>query len=269
MRIGQNIQVVGDIKSGGTSNLFLAVDLFTGNRVAVKELKPGFFANEMVRQKFKEEANRYLYLQHPNIVRLKDFLDTGDTCYLVMEYIEGHDLSDYISKVSGPLPIYSIALIMNEVLSALEYAHKQNLIHLDIKPSNIMLTHDDRVKIIDFGIAHDKTKGKLQTVMGSPGYMSPEQISGEEINHLTDIYSIGITIFEMLSGHLPFRNCETKEALFHAIKTQELPEVTVSFETDLIHEQEINRILRKATAKNPSERFQNCVSLQTELLQFL
>ena len=269
MRVGPNLEIVESIKSGGTSNLFLAVDHYTGFPVAVKELKPGFFANEMVREKFKEEANRYLYLQHPNIVRLKDFIDTGETYYLIMEYIEGHDLSDYISTISGPLPIYSISLIMNEVLSALQYAHDQNMIHLDLKPSNIMLTRENRVKVIDFGIAHDKNKGKLQAIMGSPAYMSPEQIKGENIDHLSDIYSVGITIFELLSGFLPFRGGGTKEDLFEAIQQQELPEVKLCYEADLPQSGRINSILRRATAKKPIDRYQSCEELQFELIQFL
>jgi serine/threonine-protein kinase len=269
MLIGRNIQVIQSIKPGGTANLYLGVDLFTGHPVAVKELKPGFFKNEMVREKFLEEANRYLYLEHPNIVKLKDFIDKGDTQYLVMEYIDGHDLSDYVSNISGPLPLYSIALIMNEVLSAMDYAHDRNLIHLDLKPSNIMLTKEDRVKVIDFGIAHDKEKGELKTVMGSPSYMSPEQIEGKELDHRSDIYSLGITMYEMITGTLPFGDCDTKEELFNAIKTKPLPPVKLKYKADADFEHQINLILRKATFKDPNARYQSCEELQTDLLQFL
>jgi len=269
MIIDSHIQIVQSIKPGGTANLYLGVDLYSGQPVAVKELKPGFFKSEMVREKFLEEANRYLYLEHPNIVKLKDFIDKGDTQYLVMEYIEGHDLSDYVSKISGPLPIYNIALIMNEVLSALDYAHRQNLVHLDIKPSNIMLTNQDRVKVIDFGIAHDKEKGDIKTVMGSPSYMSPEQIQGGQVDHRSDIYSLGVTIYEMISGRLPFSDCDTKEELFEAIKTKPMPPVELKYQADEEFEHEINMILRKATFKDPNARYQSCEELQTDLLQFL
>jgi len=270
MFINDTIQIVQPIKAGGTSNLYLGIDMAFGNAVVIKELKPGFFKSEFVRDKFLEEANRYLYLSHPNIVKLKDFIDKGDTQYLVMEYIEGNDLSDYVSKISGPLPLYNIALLMNEVLSALQYVHKKDLVHLDIKPSNIMLTNDDRVKLIDFGIAHDKTAGNLKNIMGSPSYMSPEQLKeGVEIDHRSDIYSLGITIYELLTGKLPFSDCNTKEELFEAIKTRPVPMVKSLFHVDEENNLEINKIIQKATFKDPNARYQSCEELQTNLLKFL
>ena len=270
MFISDTIQIVQPIKAGGTSNLYLGIDMAYGNAVVIKELKPGFFKSEFVRAKFLEEANRYLYLSHPNIVKLKDFIDKGDTQYLVMEYIEGNDLSDYVSKISGPLPLYNIALLMNEVLSALSYVHKKDLVHLDIKPSNIMLTTDDRVKLIDFGIAHDRTVGNLQNIMGSPYYMSPEQLKeGADIDHRSDIYSLGITIFELMTGRLPFSDCETKEELFEAIKKRPIPRFKPLFHVDKEHDLEINKIIQKATYKDPEARYQNCEELQMDLLKFL
>jgi serine/threonine protein kinase len=207
MLIGRNIQVVQSIKPGGTANLYLGVDLYTGQPVAVKELKPGFFKNEMVREKFLEEANRYLYLEHPNIVKLKDFIDKGDTQYLVMEYIDGYDLSDYVSNISGPLPLYSIALIMNEVLSALDYAHDRNLIHLDLKPSNIFLSGKDmNVKLADFGTSQQLTKNYhfVHECMGTLFYISPEVCKGEPFNTKTDIWALGCILYEMCTNRKPF-----------------------------------------------------------------
>jgi serine/threonine-protein kinase len=270
MFINETIQIVQPIKAGGTSNLYLGVDMAFGNAVVIKELKPGFFKSEFVRDKFLEEANRYLYLSHPNIVKLKDFIDKGDSQYLVMEYIEGNDLSDYVSKISGPLPLYNIALLMNEVLGALNYVHKKELVHLDIKPSNIMLTNDDRVKLIDFGIAHDKTVGNIKNIMGSPSYMSPEQLKeGAIIDHRSDIYSLGITIYELLTGKLPFAYCSTKEELFEAIRTKPIPKVKPLFHVDEVYELEINKIIQKATFKDPESRYQSCEELQMDLLKFL
>ena len=264
-----NIELIQPIKAGGTANLFLGVDLFNGFPVAVKELKPGYFKSELVREKFLEEANRYLYLEHPNIVKLRDFIDQGDTQYLVMEFIEGNDLADYVSKISGPLPLYNVALIFNEILGAMQYVHSQELIHLDIKPSNIMLTNQDTVKIIDFGIAHAKTSGDLKSIMGSPTYMSPEQIEGEKVDHRSDIYSLGVTMFEIMTGKRPFGECKTKEELFDAIKRKNLPDVDPIFNIDREHTNEINEIIQKATAKNPDDRYQSCEELQIEFLQFL
>jgi serine/threonine protein kinase len=270
MFINETIQIVQAIKPGGTSNLYLGVDVASGIPVVIKELKPGFFKSKFVRDKFLEEANRYLYLSHPNIVKLKDFIDKGDSQYLVMEYIEGNDLSDYVSKISGPLPLYNIALLMNEVLGALNYVHAKDLVHLDIKPSNIMLTTDDRVKLIDFGIAHDKTAGNLKNIMGSPSYMSPEQLKeGASIDHRSDIYSLGITIYELLTGELPYNDCATKEQLFEAIRTRPIPKVNPLFKEDEGYDMEINKIIQKATFKDPEARYQSCEELQIDLLKFL
>lgn len=270
MFINETIQIVQPIKAGGTSNLFLGVDMAFGTPVVIKELKPGFFKSEFVREKFLEEANRYLYLSHPNIVKLKDFIDKGDTQYLVMEYIEGHDLSDYVTKISGPLPLYNIAILMNEVLSALQYVHQKDLVHLDIKPSNIMLTKDDRIKLIDFGISHDKTVGGPKNIMGSPSYMSPEQLmEGANIDHRSDIYSLGVTIYELLTGKLPFTNCQTKDELFDAIRNRPIPRVKPLFHVDEEHDLEINKIIQKATFKDPEARYQSCEELQMDLLKFL
>lgn len=269
MMVNAHIQIIKPIKQGGIANLYLGVDLFDGTQVAVKELKSGYFKNPEVRKKFIDEANQYLYLEHPNIVKLKDFIDKGNTQYLVMEFIDGHDLSDYVKKVSGPLPIFNIALLMNEVLSALSYIHRQNLVHLDIKPSNIMLSKDNRVKVIDFGIAHDTTQGGMKIIMGSPYYMSPEQIKGKSIDHRSDIYSVGITIFELLTGQLPFSDCKTNAELAEAINTKPLPRATTQYSADFMHEEKINSILHKATLKDPNARYQTCDELQTELLPFL
>jgi serine/threonine protein kinase len=264
-----NIQIIQPLNSGGTAEVFLGVDLNTGLPVAVKELKSSFFKSEFVRQKFIEEANQYLYLDHPNIVKLKDFIKNDDTHYLVMEYVEGKNLSDHISKVTGPIPIQNIALFLNEVLSAIAYVHKRGLIHLDIKPANIMLSDKNQIKVIDFGISHDSSKNDLESVMGSPSYMSPEQIDGINIDYRSDIYSLGITLYEMVTGKLPFSNCETREDMFLAIKQNLVPYVTVPYEFDRDFENKVNYIIQKATNKKPHERYASCEEFQLDLLEFL
>jgi eukaryotic-like serine/threonine-protein kinase len=264
-----NIQIIQPLNSGGTAHVYLGVDVYTGAPVAVKELKTSFFKSEFVREKFLEEANQYLYLDHPNIVKLKDFIKHDDTHYLIMEYVDGKNLSDHISKVTGPIPIQNIALILNEVLSALGYVHDKGLIHLDIKPSNIMLSDRNEIKVIDFGISHD-TKGKaMDKVMGSPSYMSPEQIEGKDIDFRSDIYSLGITLYEMVSGKLPFSNCESREEMFDAIKNNQIPYLEVPYDFDGQHEDKINQIIQKATRKELKARYQSCEEFQLDLLEFI
>ena len=264
-----NIELVQVLNTGGTATVYLGVDLFTGMPVAVKELKANMFKSEYVRNKFLEEANQYLYLEHPNIVRLHDFIITDESHYLVMEYVDGKNLFDYMSTVTGPLPMQNVALLFNEVLSALSYVHEKKLVHLDIKPSNIMLSTNNNVKLVDFGITLDKSNQNKEKMMGSPAYMSPEQILEEEIDHQSDIYSAGIAMYELIMGKLPFQKCETREELFEAIKNNEMPKIQANNLLDQDFEAEMNRIFRKATYRDKGLRYQNCEEFQLDIIQFI
>jgi serine/threonine-protein kinase len=264
-----NIELIQVLNSGGTATVYLGIDLYTGLPVAVKELKANMFKSDFVRKKFIEEANQYLYMDHPNIVKLKDFIVTEENHYLVMEYVDGKNLYDYMTTVTGPLPIQNVALLLNEVLSALSYVHDRNLIHLDIKPSNIMLSNSNSVKLVDFGISQDDKSTRSENPIGSPAYMSPEQVDGQEIDFQSDIYSTGISMFELLTGSLPFQSSETREELFQSIKTNKMPRLIANNELDLEHEEEMNRIFRKATNKNKKERYQSCEAFQLDIIQFI
>jgi serine/threonine protein kinase len=264
-----NIELVQVLNSGGTATVYLGVDLHTGEPVAVKELKANMFKSDFVREKFIEEANQYLYMDHPNIVKLKDFIITNENHYLVMEYVDGKNLYDYMTTVTGPLPMQNVALLLNEVLSALSYVHKRNLIHLDIKPSNIMLSTSNSVKLVDFGISQDNKSIQHDKPMGSPAYMSPEQVEGEKVDFQTDIYSTGIAMFELLTGRLPFNHCESRDELFHVIKLNKMPLLEANNSLDKAHENEMNRIFQKATKKNKKERYQSCEAFQLDIIQFI
>ncbi len=264
-----NIELVQVLNSGGTATVYLGVDLFTGEPVAVKELKASMFKSDFVREKFIEEANQYLYMDHPNIVKLKDFIITNDNHYLVMEYVDGKNLYDYMTTVTGPLPMQNVALLLNEVLSALSYVHERNLIHLDIKPSNIMLSTSNSVKLVDFGISQDDKSIKHDKPMGSPAYMSPEQVEGGKVDFQTDIYSTGIAMFELLTGRLPFHQCESREELFQAIKLNKMPSFEANNSLDKALEKEMNRIFQKATNKNKKERYASCEAFQLDIIQFI
>jgi eukaryotic-like serine/threonine-protein kinase len=264
-----NIELVQVINSGGTATVYLGIDLFTGHPVAVKELKANMFKSDFVRKKFIEEANQYLYMDHPNIVKLKDFIITNDNHYLVMEYVDGKNLYDHMTTVTGPLPLQNVALLLNEVLSALTYVHDRKLIHLDIKPSNIMLSNSNAVKLVDFGISQDKKSTVSEQPIGSPAYMSPEQVEDQTVDFQSDIYSTGITMFELLTGSLPFQSSETREELFQAIKTNKMPHLKANNSHDVVHEEEMNRIFRKATTKDKRQRYQSCEAFQLDIIQFI
>lgn len=261
-KIGENIQLVEQINEGGTANVFIGVNTWTGYPVAVKELKSNFFKSDFVRKKFKEEANRYLYLNHPNIVRLQDFIDAGDSQYLVMEFIEGHNLYEYQNNVTGPMPIQMASLLMSEALKALGFAHKNGVLHLDVKPSNIMLSDSNEVKVLDFGISQDIDEGATDKLLGTPNYMSPEQIKpGSKIDHRSDIYSAGVSLYELITGTPPYADCDDRSELFWAIESRPIPYIN--------GQGRINEIIQKATAKDKTKRYQDCDEFYIDLIELV
>lgn len=260
-KIGPNIELIEKLKEGGTANIYLGVNSWTGFPVAVKELKPNFFKNQFVRDKFQDEANLYLDLNHPNIVKLENYIDAGDKHFLVMEFIEGYNLSDYQNKFTGPMPVGMSALLCVEVLKALSFAHDRNVVHLDVKPANIMLSDSNEVKVLDFGISVDLSSQKVDKLLGTPSYMSPEQITGYGIDHRTDIYAMGITLYELITGRPPFHASNDRMELFSAIKNKPVPE--------LKSEPGINKIIQRATAKDKRERYQNCQEFINDLQVFI
>ncbi len=257
-KIGSNIELVEKLNEGGTAIVHLGVNTWTGVPVAVKELRGNYFKSDFVRNKFKAEANKYLYLNHPNIVKLHDFIEEGDSHYLVMELIEGYNLNEYQNQVTGPMPVSMAALLISETLKALGYAHNEGIVHLDIKPSNIMLSNDEQIKVLDFGISQDSEQGQSNKLLGTPSYMSPEQLGNDKIDHRTDIYSVGITLYELIVGRTPFMKSKNRDQLFDAIKNEPVPTIPES--------PKINAIIQKATAKLKVDRYQSCDEFYDELI---
>ena len=261
-KIGPNIELAEKINEGGTANVYIGVNTWYGYPVAVKELKSNYFKSEFVRDKFKAEANKYLYLTHPNIVKLHDFIDEGDSQYLVMEFIDGFNLNEYQNKVTGPMPVSMAALLMVEALKALAFAHKNGVIHLDVKPSNIMLSESEEIKVLDFGISQDIKEGQSNKLLGTPSYMSPEQIiPGADIDHRTDIYSAGITLYELITGRTPFAASRNREELFEFIRYKPVPTIEGN--------KQLNAIIERATAKLKENRYSSCEEFQNALMQLV
>lgn len=258
MLIAERYEAAEKLREGGTATIYLGVDNFKGERVAIKQLKPQFFKDKYMRAALKKEANRYLYLRHPNIVRLNDFIIEKGKHFLIMEYVEGQNLSEYLRNVTGPMPIGMAALLMSEVLSALNFAHQKNVAHLDIKPSNIMLSINDEIKVIDFGIAQVINDNGPERTMGTPSYMSPEQLPPSKgVNYLSDIYSCGITLYELITGHTPFKNAKSREELFEAIMKNNIPSI------GRVHG--INKVIAKAAAKKKESRYTTCDEFKSSL----
>lgn len=200
-------KVLKKLGEGGMGTVYLANDIMLERKVAIKVLNPLLTKESHFTERFRHEAKVQASLIHPNIVTLFNYFYEDDNYCMVMEYVDGTTLKQLISN-TGPLPEQKAIWILNQMLDAVGYAHKKGIIHRDIKPSNVLISEDNTVKILDFGIAkilQDKGLTKTGTKMGTIYYMSPEQIKAvKDIDHRTDIYSIGVTFYEMLSGKVPF-----------------------------------------------------------------
>ncbi len=238
------------IVQGGMGDVYLGVHESLGNRVAIKMLNPILSANDELRLRFKEEALALSKFSSPVIVQVITFSEQQEGTFLVMQYIDGITLDKYIAKKT--LNIEEIKGLFVQMLDAVELIHDKGIEHRDIKPSNFMVDERGHVTLIDFGIAkrldgrnHKLTKTGIQ--IGTPHYMSPEQVKIEDSDKRSDIYSLGVTLFEMASGKCPYDDTITYWDLQHKIVQDPLPELQNIF----------NNIIKKATAKIPVDRYQS------------
>ncbi|MCM1539075.1 MAG: Stk1 family PASTA domain-containing Ser/Thr kinase [bacterium] len=265
MMIGDRYEILEKIGTGGMSDVYKAKDHKLNRAVAIKILKQEFSENENFVSKFRVEAQAAAGLMHANIVNVYDVGEERDVYYIVMELVEGITLKKYIEK-KARLSVKEAVSIAIQVSLGIEAAHNNHIIHRDIKPQNIMISKEGRVKVTDFGIAKAATSNTITSnVMGSVHYTSPEQARGGYSDAKSDIYSLGITLFEMLTGRVPF-NGDTTVAI--AIKhIQEpmpsprdfVPEIPISVE----------QIVLKCTQKSPDARYQSMESLIEDLKRSL
>ena len=249
-----------EIGSGGMSRVYRATREGTDEVFALKAIRIENMAADFERR-LRREPEVQQGIGHDNIVRLIDWFRVRDEYFLVMEYVEGRSLSELIYRESGPLPFDRARGYMRQILRAVHHLHTLGIIHRDIKPSNVLIRHDDAVKLADFGIAKftwQQGQTKTQKGLGTPEYMSPEQARGTHIDHRSDIYSLGITFFEMLTARKPFARGEETPAAYveviQSILSKPLPDPR-SFQPGI--PAGAVRLLTKATAKDPSERFQS------------
>ncbi len=243
-----------ELGRGAMGAVFRARDNVLDREVAVKQLNMTLSGQEEYTLRFRQEAKALARLTHPNIVQVYDLIEDGGRFWMVLEYIDGGDLASYL-KEKGRLPIDEAAKIIIPVAEGLAFAHGQGIVHRDLKPANILLTRSREPKISDFGIAKLSQSTNLTqvgSVLGSPPYMSPEQCSGELVDTRTDIYALGITLYELLSGKRPFEG-ETSSVMAKQIIEQPKPlsEVLENIPPEL--ESLIFRMLAKRAAERPSE----------------
>jgi serine/threonine protein kinase len=261
--------VIREIGSGATSRVYLARDPFAEREVAIKVLLPGKGADpeteRMMHKSFMTEASLAGKLNHPHIVDIYDAVIEPERSYLVMEYVAGTTLEAH-SSVSNLLPVSKVVEIIFKCIRALEYAHNHGIIHRDIKPGNILLSKDGEAKVSDFGAAFQQRQGletSQMTGVGSPAYMSPEQIRMEKLNAQTDIYSLGVTMFRLLTGRLPYE-ASSYAGLTHAVLNT--PPPTPSTLRPTLPEL-LDKICLKAMAKEPAERYKSWLDFGKDLSQ--
>ena len=240
---------------GATGTVYLARDTFTGKEVALKTIEPEVFRDPefgtVYRSQFQNEASLAGKLRHPHIVAILDAVVQADSGYIAMEYVKGGDLSRHVTA-GNLLPIADVLQIAFKCCGALEYASKEGIIHRDIKPANLMIAEGTDVKISDFGAAYLRKSQVVQTAsMGSPNYMSPEQIEGAQLNFQSDMYSLGVVIYELLTGQKPY-TAPSFEALRQKIKSQD-PALPSKLRSDL--PKAIDGVVLRAIARKPEHRY--------------
>ena len=239
------------IGEGGMARVYEAEHVSLGLKAAVKVLAPSLALKGNIKERFRNEARIMASLNHSNIAKVIDYVEEGNTYAIIMELLEGESLSGII-KQKGALSRELAFDLMVKILKAFSYAHNRGLIHRDVKPSNIFITEDKNIKILDFGIAKmldtDSELTATGMIMGTPMYMSPEQVKDtKHIDQRSDIYSLGVMMYYMLTGKPPYHS---SYEITYKIVTEPLPKLSVS--------NALNTVIQKATEKEPENRFLSC-----------
>ena len=263
----QNYKILSPLGEGGMAKVFLAEHNLLGNNIAIKLLNKEFSHNDNIRKRFLAEAKSMARMSHPNIIKVSDLIDDGDTVAFVMEYVDGETLKECIDR-KGKLSDEEIKSIFSQMLEAVGYVHKQNLVHRDIKPSNFMIDPEGKVKLMDFGIAKTTDSNSAEYTqtgtgmqMGTPMYMSPEQITEtKSVTFQSDIYSLGVVLWQMVTGEKPY---DTKTLstfqLQMKIVQEELPKTNTKWDP----------IIEKSTIKFVAERFQSSSFILKKISSFI
>ncbi|MHC1785067.1 MAG: protein kinase [Anaerolineaceae bacterium] len=265
--LGNRYQLLQTLGTGGTAVVYQAKDLMLERLVAIKVLRQDFSKDKAFRERFHQEAKAAANLSHPNIVTVHDFgLDAG-RLFIVMEHISGTDLKSSL-KQSGRYPVQDAINIMIQACAGIGYAHRAGIVHCDVKPHNILVSNDNRLKVTDFGIARALASihpdEKSDVVWGSPQYFSPEQASGAAPSPASDVYSLGVILYELLTGQLPFiSNDPTELARMHREVIPVSPrKITPSIPPAL------EQIVMKVLSKEPSSRYRTADQLGRVLTTF-
>ncbi len=258
-------EVIRELGQGAMGVVYQAKDPLIDRVVAIKTINLGLAqeGKEEYEGRFYQEAKAAGRLNHPNIVTIYDVGKSGDVAYIAMEFLQGRELRDIMND-AGLLPIDHVLDMVAQVASGLAYAHEYDIVHRDVKPSNIMVIRDGHVKITDFGIARMASAGvRTQTgmVLGSPKYMSPEQVMGKALDQRSDIFSLGVMLYEMLTGSAPFNGDNVNSIMYQTLNAAPALPSTIN---PLVPEM-LNFIVAKALAKGVDDRYQNAKDFAADL----
>lgn len=266
--LNNRYRLIEQIGSGGMAVIYKAQDMELGRLVTIKVLRPSLVSDPEFLMRFRREAQAAANLSHPNIVIVYDVGQDGPkTHFIVMEYVPGQDLKKLI-RARGVFSVEEALGIIIEVCKGVGYAHRAGLVHCDVKPQNILVTPDNRIKVTDFGIARaltGTTPEMEDMVWGSPHYFSPEQAAGETPTPASDVYSIGVVLFELLTGRLPFTGSDYRELALAHLKEQ--PPSILDLNPAL--PPELDKIIRKVMSKEPSARYRTADQLGRILEKYL
>ncbi len=264
--LNNRYRLLAQIASGGMAVVYKAHDITLNRIVAIKILRENFAEDANFRARFQNEAQAAANLAHPNIVTVYDFGQDGNRSYIVMEYVEGRDLKSAI-RTEAPLPLDRAIDLMAQACAALGHAHRVGLVHCDVKPQNMLVTLDGRLKVTDFGIARAISQSvpqNVDTVWGTPHYFSPEQAAGEPPTPASDVYSLGVVMYEMLSGRLPFDADNHTDLAMQHLRDEPPPLTVLNPAVPIQIEQIVNRVM----AKEPSARYRTAEQFGRALMDY-
>src|SRR5919204_5900569 len=257
-----------ELGRGGMGAVYLAEQTALGREVAIKELIPSAVADPMALSRFIQEAQAMARTSHPNIIQVHDLEHVGNASFLVLEYVKGRSLREWMN--TGMLTLGQTFAVMKGLLDALDYPHRHNIVHRDVKPENVLISDDGEVKVADFGIARlvDDTSTsattKAGTTVGTPQYMSPEQVATSNVDGRSDLYSAGIMLYELVCGRPPFTAGPAGGPFALMTKHVQAPPPPPTLQRPGL-DAELERVMLKSLAKRPDDRYQTGLEFEQDL----
>src|SRR3989440_9132968 len=252
-------RIVRKLGSGGMANVYLAEDQELGRSVAIKILNDRHANDDQFVERFRREAKNAAGLSHPNIVSIYDRGEAEGTYYIAMEFLDGRSLKELIVS-RGPAPVSVAIDYARQILAALRFAHRNGIVHRDIKPHNVLVDSEGRLKVTDFGIARAGASQMTEagSIIGTAQYLSPEQAKGAPVDETSDLYSVGVLLYELLTGVVPFSGDTPVEIAMKHLSS--VPEAPSAHRAEIPHD--LDMVVMRALAKDPSERYQSAEEME-------